>query len=268
MGLVEGLTEFLPISSTGHLIIVGQGVFHRTDPTFDIGIQIGAISAILILYRQRISAAARDILTTSPRRSGTGQINLLWLVIVAALPASVLGLLFQDWIEELLFNPLTVGLSLVVGGVLLWLLEDWQQRCGDRQDLALGIDDLSYRQALLVGLFQSLALIPGVSRAGAMIAGAMVIGCRRPAAAEFSFLVGLPVLYGASGVKLLDSLELFSDSVRVVEFVVAAGTSCVSALIVVGPFVRFLQNHTFRPFAVYRVVFGGVLLGLVALGVL
>lgn len=271
MGLVEGLTEFLPISSTGHLIIVGEGIFGRTDSTFEVGIQIGAITAILVLYRARLWSAARMVFSRAKTGDDTqptsGRVNLIWLILVAALPASLLGLLLWEHIFDLLFNPTTVAISLVVGGILLWLLEAWEDRRGYDEANAFGMSDMSLRQAVLIGVFQILALIPGTSRSGAMIAGAMVVGCRRTAAAEFSFLVGLPVIYGASCMKLLEQYESFTDQVRNIELLVAALTSFVSALLVVRPFVRFLQNHTFRPFAWYRIAAGSVLLVLVYSGV-
>lgn len=263
MGLVEGLTEFLPISSTGHLILVGQGIFDRSDSAFVIGIQLGAITAILFLYRHRLWGAAREMLSKAdPETAGSGRVNLLWLILVAALPASLLGLAFHRTILEWLYNPRTVAISLIVGGVLLWLLESWLQRRGEPES-AVEISDLTLKKACWIGAFQSLALIPGTSRSAAMIAGALIVGCRRTAAAEFSFLVGLPVLYGASCLKLVENFESYGDPVRVVELLVGGLTSFLSALLVVTPFVRFLQRHTFRPFAWYRIAVGSILLALV-----
>ncbi|MEE2887625.1 MAG: undecaprenyl-diphosphatase UppP [Planctomycetota bacterium] len=268
MGLVEGLTEFLPISSTGHLILVGQGIFDRSNPSFDIGIQLGAITAILFLYRQRLWAAAQEMFARpDPQGAGSGQTNLLWLILVAALPASVLGLIYRGTILDLLYNPKTVAISLIVGGVLLWLLEIWLQRRG-HDDSAVGMSELTLKKACWIGVFQSLALIPGTSRSAAMIAGALLVGCRRTAAAEFSFLVGLPVLYGAACIKLFEDFESYGDPVRMAELLIAGLTSFLSALLVVTPFVRFLQHHTFRPFAWYRIAVGSVLLALVLNGAL
>lgn len=267
MGLVEGLTEFLPISSTGHLIIVGQGIFRREDASFDIGIQIGAISAILVLYRVRLWRAGVDFVGGGrPAGEPKPRVNLLWLIFAAALPAAALGLWLEDPIEELLFNPTTVATTMVVGGVLLLVLEAWESRRGVQQRQMLSLYQMSVKQAVVIGFFQSLALIPGTSRSGSMIAGAMVVGFKRTTAAEFSFLVGLPILYGASLLKLFGQPEILSTPEGVIEFSLATATSFLSALIVVKPFVRFLQNHTFRPFAWYRIAVGGVLLGMIYAG--
>ncbi len=262
MGVVEGLTEFLPVSSTGHLIVTSS-LFDKSDPTFEIAIQLGAISAILFLYRQRLWHA---FLTIASPKDGVGQINLCWLIVAAALPASVLGLLFDEKIEELLFNNITVGIALIVGGVLLWILEKWHKkhRPADSGEAdGFSIQQMTLKQALGIGLFQSLALIPGTSRAGATIAGGLVLGFGRTAAAEFSFLVGLPILYGASLLKLVKQPEIFEDSARLSEFGIASVAAFISAALVVKPFVRFLQKHSFVPFAIYRILAGGLLLGLV-----
>jgi len=263
MGLVEGLTEFLPISSTGHLILVGELLFERSSPSFELGIQLGAITSILVLYRGRLWDAARTLL---PGTAGPdGQANLIWLILAAALPAAAIGLLFHDAIFDLLYNPMTVAISLIVGGVLLWVLEWWMDgRSGARPSKDLST--LRVRDALVIGLFQSLALIPGTSRSAAMIAGGLVAGCKRTTAAEFSFLVGLPVLYGASCLKLIENHQAYAQTVQMQELLIAGCTAFLSSLAVVGPFVRFLQDHTFRPFAWYRILVGGALLILVSAG--
>lgn len=259
MGLVEGLTEFLPISSTGHLIVT-TSLFGRDDKAFTIAIQIGAISAILFLYRGRLWSAARAMFGASDASGQDGRINLLWLILLAAIPPAVLGLLLEDRIDELLFNNLTVGIALIVGGVLLIALEAWCRGKGRREADTRPMEAMSIRQAIGIGLFQSLALIPGTSRSGATIAGAMLLGFKRTAAAEFSFLVGLPILYGASLLKLWKNRELLTDDVRLAEFGIGTVVSFVAAALVVGPFVRFLQRHDFVPFGWYRIVAGAVIL--------
>lgn len=271
MGLVEGLTEFLPISSTGHLILVGKGVFQRQDPLFEIAIQMGAITAIVFLYRARLTQAFQTVFS-KPKGTGDAskgpQVNLLWLMLAAATPAALLGLFFQKQIVAWLFNPTTVGISLIVGGLLLWALEIWEDRRRVPDNKRLGLSDMSLRQALGIGLFQSLALVPGTSRSGAMIAGGMVMGCRRTASAEFSFLVGIPILYGASILHLMGDWADIDDSARWIELSVAAGVAFLSAWLVVKPFVTFLQNHSFRIFAWYRIAAGALLLELVRVGAL
>ena len=263
-GIVEGLTEFLPVSSTGHLIVTSR-LFDRPDPTFEIAIQIGAISAVLFLYRERLWNALRRI---SNRGDSTpGEVNLLILIVAAAVPPAILGLAFEDSIDELLFNSTTVGVMLVVGGGLLLLVE-WWARDRDR-DTEMEIERMTIVQALGIGLFQTLALIPGTSRAGATMVGGMLLGFRRTSSAEFSFLVGLPILYGASLLKLWKSREtVFDDSVLLTEMGCAAAVSFVVAAMVVKPFVNFLRRHTFVPFAWYRIVAGSALLYLVYSGYL
>ncbi len=269
-GIVEGLTEFIPVSSTGHLIVTARA-FGKSDPAFEIGIQMGAITAILFLYWGRIFTAIKQIFAAGKRGGATraGQPNnLIWLLFMAALPAGVLGFILKDVIVVLLFNNVTVAVALIVGGVGFLVLEWWLKRKGITEEDAIHFDDMSLRQAFQIGMFQCLALIPGMSRSGATIAGAMVLGFRRTASAEFSFLVGLPILYGAALVKLRDYPQLLIDKVLMTEFVIASVAAFLSAVIVVKPFVKFLQRHTFVPFGWYRIVAGAGLLWLVSAGYL
>ena len=257
LGLVEGLTEFLPVSSTGHLIVTQRLLGIGNDPAnnvFIVGIQIGAITAILALYWRRLLDATRTVFRPEP-----GKRNLLWQIAVAAMPAIVLGLLADDWIDANLFSSSVVAATMVIGGVLLLLLESMLRgRTRPREDLA----SMTYVTALGIGLFQCLALVPGTSRSGATIAGAMLLGMSRTASAEFSFLVGLPILYGAALYKLSRNRESF-DSEMLWPFLVGTAVAFVSALLVIGPFVRYLQRHTFAPFAWYRIVGGGVLVAMI-----
>lgn len=253
LGLVEGVTEFLPISSTGHLIVAQRLLGHgesATNNVFAIGIQMGAITAILVLYWQRLLTAAR-----TAWRPAAGAPNLLWQIAIAALPAATVGLLLDDWIDANLFSSRVVAATLVVGGVLLLWLERIVARS---QAPGIELEHMSYRTAAWIGCFQCLALVPGTSRAGATIAGALLLGLSRTAAAEFSFLVGLPILYGASLWKLLGHADLLRADV-LPAFAVGTLVSFLSAIVVVRPFVRFLRDHTFAPFAWYRII-GGALL--------
>jgi undecaprenyl-diphosphatase len=258
LGVVEGLTEFLPVSSTGHLIVANAWL-GKSDPALEVAIQAGAITAIVVLYWRRLWDALRTL-----ARPRAGEVNLLVLLVVAALPATVVGLLLDDWLAAHLFSVRTVAWALIVGGVFLWALERWQKgRAGADRPL----EAMTLRHAVGIGLFQCLALVPGTSRSAATIAGGMLCGYARPAAAEFSFLVGLPILYGAS------LLKLWQDGARLTgpllgDFLLALATSFVTALAAVGPFVAFLRRHTFVPFAVYRIGFGALLLVLVARGTL
>lgn len=253
LGVVEGLTEFLPISSTGHLILARSLLGLPDDQAshvFVVGIQMGAITAILLLYRQRLFAALRTI--ASPRAGGP---NLLWQIAIAALPAIVLGLLAEKWIDAHLFGTGVVISTMLLGGFVLLLLERW---LGSRPSPGAELATMGYRTALAIGLCQCLALVPGTSRSAATIGGALALGLSRPAAAEFSFLVGLPILYGASLWKLVQH----GDDLRgplLAPFAVATVVAFLSALCVVRPFVAFLRTHTFAPFAWYRIGAGVVL---------
>lgn len=259
LGLVEGITEFLPVSSTGHLILaqrllgLGEGA---TNNTFVVGIQTGAITAILALYGRRVWAAARSAL-----RPAAGAANLLWQIALGAAPASLLGLVAEDWIDAHLFRPSVVAAAMVVGGVLLLMLDRWTGKRGPGDELP----QLGYRRALWIGLFQCLALVPGASRSAATIAGALVMGGSRTAAAEFSFLVGLPILYGAALLKMTTNPAAFTGD-ALAPFLLGAAVACGSALAVVAPFVRYLRSHGFAAFAWYRIIAGGVVAAACALG--
>jgi undecaprenyl-diphosphatase len=269
LGVVEGLTEFLPISSTGHLIVTNRLLGDPDgDPTFEVVVQIGAISAIAWLYRQRLATAIRTLFT--PTENATdGRVNLLWTLLVAALPAIVLGLAFDDVIESLLFSPETVATTMVVGGFALVFVERLMKRRANGSSPVDGdpsgcdpddVRSIGLRAAFVIGVFQCFALIPGTSRSGATIVGALLLGFGRKASAEFSFLVGLPILYGAGLYKTLgDSERVFGELLPAL--VVGIIASFLTALAIVGPFVRYLQGHTFAVFAWYRIVVG---LGLAA----
>lgn len=259
LGLVEGITEFLPVSSTGHLILAQRllGLSEgAANNTFAIGIQTGAITAILALYGRRVLTAARAAL-----RPAAGEANLLWQIVLGAAPAAVLGLVAEDWIDAHLFRPSVVAAAMVLGGVLLLALDRWRARRGPGVELA----QLGYRRALWIGVWQCLALVPGTSRSAATIAGALVVGGTRTAAAEFSFLVGLPILYGAALLKILKNPGALAGE-ALLPFLVGAGVAFVSALLVVAPFVRYLRSHGFAAFAWYRIAAGLVVAAACAAG--
>lgn len=260
LGLIEGLTEFLPVSSTGHLIVAQRMLGlpeGDASNTFAIGIQIGAITAILVLYWRRLFDAARTLAKPSD-----GKPNLLGQITIAAIPAVIAGLLFESWIDANLFSAKVVAYALLVGGVLLLILERFlKNRPGTIDDLSA----MSYRSAFYIGLWQCLALVPGTSRSGATIGGALVLGLSRTAAAEFSFLVGLPILYGASIYKLISMRDELSSEM-IMPFAVGTVVSFIAAVVVVKPFIAFLRRHNFVPFAWYRIVIGIALIALIASG--
>lgn len=250
MGIVEGLTEFLPISSTGHLILVGQLLDFNGEKAkvFIIAIQLAAILAVVYEYRVKLGHTAAT-LTTEPA-SRRLALNLL----AGFLPAAVLGFLFYHEIKYYLFNPLVVASALVIGGVLiLW---------AERRKHAIStptLDDLDWRRALGVGFAQALAMIPGTSRSGATIIGGLFLGLSRKTAAEFSFFLAVPTMLMATAYDFYMNWHLF-DAGDIPLFVVGGLSAFASALIAVRTLIKFVSRHDYTVFAWYRIIFGGVVL--------
>jgi undecaprenyl-diphosphatase len=250
LGLVEGATEFIPVSSTGHLIVASAWL-GRTDAaskTFDIFIQLGAILAIVWLYRARLTATVR-----SARRDPASRL-LLFDLGIAFLPAAVVGFLLHDWIKTSLFRVPVVAAALVVGGIAILLIERW--RPGERVTEADGVPP---RTALGIGLAQVLSLVPGTSRSGATILGGYALGLSRRAATEFSFFLAIPVMFAATLYDLLKSAGSLTAADAPV-FAIGFVVSFLSALVVVKGFLRYVSRHSFTAFAWYRIVFGLLLL--------
>ncbi len=250
MGAVEGVTEFLPISSTGHLIITGDLIAFNGPlaTTFEIAIQLGAILSVCWIYRQKFLQVLRGLGSEGPARRFV--VNLA----LAFLPAAVLGLLFHDVITEVLFNPVAVAIALVGGGILILLVERYHFAV-DVTD----VDAMDWKHALKIGFMQALALIPGTSRSGATIIGGLLFGLSRQTATEFSFFLAVPTMFAATGYDLFKNragLSFDELGVFAVGFVVAF----VTALIAVKTFLRYVAHHDFSVFAWYRIVFGGLVL--------
>jgi undecaprenyl-diphosphatase len=252
LGIVEGITEFIPVSSTGHLILAGHWLGFTGDRanTFEIFIQLGAILAIVWLYRERFLTVARTV-TREPvsRRFVTN-------LVLGFIPAAVVGVLTHHWIKAVLFTPVVVSSALIAGGLAIMVIERW--RPTPTVDDAM---DLPPRTAFAIGVAQVLALVPGVSRSGATIMGGYALGLSRTAATEFSFFLAVPVLAAASVYDLLKSLSALSAA-DVPLFTVGFVVSFIAALIVVKGFLRFVAHHPFTSFAWYRIVFGGLFLWL------
>lgn len=250
LGLVEAASEFLPISSTGHLIIVGD-FLNFTGPraeTFEIFIQLGAILAVVWIYRERLLSIALNL--DWDRKAQQLVLNLL----IAFVPAAGLGLLLHKHITHYLFNPVTVAGALVAGGIAILLIERYA-KAGRVQT----VDDMSWKDALVVGIAQSLALFPGVSRSGATIMGGMLGGLSRFAATEFSFFLAIPTMFAATFYSLLKEwghLTLADVPMFAVGFIAAF----LGGLAVVRFLLAYVGQHSFAPFAWYRIVFGGLLL--------
>lgn len=248
LGIVEGLTEFLPISSTGHLILTNAllGLSGEKIAAFDVVIQLGAILAVVVLYRRRFLG----LLHYDPERPFSGARGL-WLLFLTSLPAALLGLFADDFIERELFNPLTVAGALFVGAVLIMLVEHLRKR--GPEPVVTTLDGLRPMLALGIGFFQCLALWPGFSRSASTIMGGMILGASRTVAAEYSFIAAVPIMIAATGYKLLSTWHLFEPSDFVflgVGFVV----SFLAAWAAVKGFIVLLGKTTLRPFAYYRFV--------------
>jgi undecaprenyl-diphosphatase len=250
LGIVEGLTEFLPISSTGHLILVGDLLGFNDDKgkVFEVVIQTGAMLAIVWEYRQRF---ARTLAGIASEREAQAFVRNL---VVAFMPAAILGLAFSKYIKSYLFKPVPVALAFIVGGVIIL----WVER-GKRNVRVQTVDEMSWQDALKVGFAQAFALIPGTSRSGATIIGGMLFGLSRRAATEFSFFLAVPTLVAAGLYDLYKNRALLSaDDLGL--FGVGSVAAFVSAFVCVRWLIRYIASHDFRVFAWYRIAFGLVVL--------
>ncbi len=250
LGLVEGLTEFLPVSSTGHLIIAGSLLDYTNEQSkvFKIAIQLGAILAVCWLYRERIVRVTLGLWRQAPERRFAGNI------LVAFLPAMALGVMFYSVIKTYLFNPLTVAGALIVGGFVILYVER-----NPRPVRFETVDDITWREALKVGLAQALAMFPGVSRAGATIMGGLVFGLSRKAATELSFFLAIPTMLAATVYDVYKSQDLLHAADLPV-FAVGFAAAFVAAMLTVKALLRYVSNHSFEIFAWYRIAFGLVVL--------
>ena len=250
LGLLEGVTEFIPVSSTGHLILASHwlGETDEAAKTFDIFIQLGAILAIVWLYRARLTR------TVLEARTDPGSRRFLLNLVIAFLPAAIVGFLAHDWIKARLFTPTVVALALVAGGLVILLIE----RLRPRERVA-DVADVRAPTALGVGLAQVLSLIPGTSRSGATIMGGYALGLSRRAATEFSFFLSIPVMFAATLYDLLKSRGALSAA-DAPAFAVGFAVAFVSAVIVVKAFLGYVSRHSFAAFAWYRIALGLVLL--------
>jgi undecaprenyl-diphosphatase len=262
MGIVEGLTEFLPISSTGHLIMAGSLLNFTGEKVkvFEVSIQAGAMLAVMWEYRQRLTGTLGGLGHDPHAR------RFALNVLIAFIPAVVLGLLFGGWVKAHLFHPVPVAMAFIVGGfIILWVEARHKRRFGER-DLegtrrarVETVDDMSPLDALKVGLIQCLALIPGTSRSGATIIGGLVLGFSRKTAAEFSFFLGVPTLLGAGAYSVLRNRELLSLA-DLPMFAVGLVFAFISALLCIRWLIRYVSTHDFTIFAWYRIIFGALVL--------
>jgi undecaprenyl-diphosphatase len=261
LGTVEGITEWLPISSTGHMILVEE--FLQLEATaafkemFFVVIQLGAIMAVVLLYWHKLNPFSPD--KSSQEKKDT---MLIWYkVMIGVVPAAVLGFLFDDWLNDHFYNYLTVAVMLVVYGILFIVIENRNQ---GRQTGIQTFNDLSYKTAFFIGIFQVLSLIPGTSRSGATILGGILLGASRYIAAEYSFFLSIPIMFGASALKIFKfgfSLTLWEISILLTGMVVAFVVSVLAIKFLMG----YIKNHDFKVFGWYRIVLGVLILTYFAL---
>lgn len=257
-GIVEGITEWLPISSTGHLILLQKLLPLQVSPAFwemfEVVIQLGAILAVVVLFWHRLWPFSAK--KTAREKTDTW---LLWFrVLLAAVPAAVLGLLLDDWLNAHLYNYITVAIALIVYGVAFLFLE--RGRSG--KSLIRRTGDIPYKTAVLIGLFQCLAMIPGTSRSGSTILGAMLLGLSRSAAAEFSFFLAIPTMLGASLLKAVKFVMegVGIQTVEIAVLLVGSIVSFVVSLVVIRKLMDYVKKHSFAVFGVYRILLGLVVL--------
>jgi undecaprenyl-diphosphatase len=258
-GIVEGITEWLPVSSTGHLILLDE--FVKLDVSaafyemFQVVIQLGAILAVIVLFFHKLNPL-------SPRKSAElkkGTWNLWFKVVVAVIPSAVVGLLLDDWMDAHLYNHVVVAVMLVVYGVAFLLVE---RRNAAATAKVSDVDTIDYRTAILMGAFQCLSLIPGTSRSGATILGGIFLGVSRAAAAEFSFFMAIPTMLGASALKLLKFLleGVQATSTEIMVLITGCVVSFLVSLAVIKGLMEYVRKHSFSVFGIYRIVLGAVVL--------
>jgi undecaprenyl-diphosphatase len=251
LGIIEGITEFLPISSTGHLIVASEVMGlpqSKENIAFEVIIQLSAILAVIANYKDKFH----------PKH-----IQLWIKVLIAFVPFAAVGFLLKDYVKAI-FSIEIVAVMFIVGGIVFLVIEYFQKNASPN---TLEVEDISYKQAAIVGLSQIFALIPGTSRAGSTIVGALLVGLSRKASAEFSFLLALPVMAAVSGYELLKNYKEFSDA-NLITLAVGFLVSFVVAYFTMKLFIRFLEKFTFVGFGIYRVIFGLILLYLLFTGVL
>jgi len=244
LGIVEGVTEFLPISSTGHMILVSYllGLKQNSfEKTFEIAIQLGAILAVVSIYREKL----------------THNLELWKKLIVAFIPTGIIGLALHHYVEKL-FNPFVVSVALIFWGVVFIVIELLYK---EKEHHVSEPEKISYLKAAMIGIFQSLAMVPGTSRSGATIIGGLLLGMKRVAATEFSFLLAIPTMFAATGFEVVKNFKEFTPEGGIA-LVVGFFTALISAYISVKWLLNFIKTHTFIPFGIYRIVIGFLFLKL------
>lgn len=267
LGIVEGITEWLPISSTGHMILFDEflklNVSDGFKEMFLVVIQLGAILAVPVMFWKKLFPLSKKSTADEKRR-----IWSLWFkVIVGALPAAVLGFLLDDLLDKYLYNYVVVAAMLIVYGIAFIVIEKYK---GDKEYRINDVYDMTYKDALIVGCYQTLSLIPGTSRSGSTILGGMLTGISRTASAEFSFFLAIPIMIGASLLKIVKFvLEGFTvTSFEIVLLLLGIGVSFLVSVFIIDFLMNFVKKHSFSVFGVYRIALGAIVLGYFLLGTL
>jgi undecaprenyl-diphosphatase len=255
LGVLQGLTEFLPVSSTAHLLLAGRFLgFNDPNEVFTITIQFGSILAVMWLFRGKILSVLRGL------RSNADARRFAFMVLCAFLPAAVVGVLFSDFVKTVLYAPAVIAVAFIAGGIVMLAVERFRPAPDVHR-----VEDTPLRRALVIGACQTLSLIPGVSRAGATIVGGLVAGLERSAAAEFSFFLAMPTMAGAFVHEIWEVRHHLTAD-RATEIGVGFVMAFLAALVVVRPFLRFVAHSGFAPFAWYRIAAGVLMLGALAVG--
>ena len=255
-GIVEGITEWLPISSTGHLILLNEfitlNVSDEFGSMFDVVIQLGAILAVIVLFFHKLNPFAPSKSSAEKKQTW----NLWFKVVAAIIPSGIVGILFDDWMDAHLHNGIVVSIALIVYGIAFILIERKNQ--GRHLKVIDDVHDITYRTALLIGLFQCLSLVPGTSRSGSTILGAIAVGVGRSAGAEFSFFMAIPTMLGASAIKGLKFLlsGVAATGTEIGVLVVGCVVSFLVSLLVIRGLMEYVRRHSFAAFGVYRIVLG------------
>lgn len=257
LGIVEGITEWLPISSTGHMILVDEFIELNASAEFKemffVVIQLGAILAVVLLYFNKLNPFA----PSKSKQEKLDTMSIWYKVVVGVLPAAVIGLLFDDWLDEHFYNYQTVAITLILYGVLFIVIENSNK---GKETKINEFSDLSYKTAFLIGMFQVLSLIPGTSRSGATILGAIILGSSRYIAAEYSFFMSIPIMFGASALKLVKFGFVFTDTEIIIllsGMIVAFLVSVVAIKFLMG----YIKKNDFKAFGWYRIILGALVLG-------
>ena len=264
-GIVEGITEWLPVSSTGHLILLNEfvrlNVSEEFGSMFDVVIQLGAILAVIVLFFHKLNPFAPSKTQVEKKQTW----NLWFKVVAAIIPSGVVGVLFDDWMDAHLHNGIVVSIALIVYGIAFILVERRNQ--GKHLKAINDVHDIDYKTALLIGAFQCLSLVPGTSRSGSTILGAILIGVGRSAGAEFSFFMAIPTMLGASAIKglkfVLSGVAVTGTEIGVL--VVGSVVSFVVSMLVIKGLMEYVRKHSFSAFGVYRIVLGVIVLAYFAI---